>query len=86
MVKALKEERYTTYSSAMSILALESYSTQVAAQSANADALGIVQVGKAGGEPQRISELQGCSCRGSSTPMLPPCASPTAAMRRPGMW
>lgn len=63
MVKALKEERYTTYSSAMSILALESYSTQVAAQSANADALGIVQVGKAGGEPQRISELQGCSCR-----------------------
>ena len=28
MVKALKEERYTTYSSAMSILALESYSTR----------------------------------------------------------
>ncbi|POP46389.1 hypothetical protein CHU32_06455 [Superficieibacter electus] len=31
MVKALREERYTTYSSAMSMLALESYSSQVAA-------------------------------------------------------
>lgn len=64
MVKALKEERYTTYSSAMSILALESYSAQVAAQSANADALGIVQVGKSGGDPQRISELQGLFVQG----------------------
>ena len=36
----------------------------MAAQSANADALGIVQVGKAGGEPQRISELQGLFVQG----------------------
>ncbi len=35
----------------------------MAAQS-NADALGIVQVGKAGGEPQRISELQGLFVQG----------------------
>ncbi|NMP28447.1 alpha-2-macroglobulin family protein [Rahnella sp. SAP-1] len=59
MVKALKEERYTTYSSAMSILALESYSTQVAAQ-ATADGLKITEIGNNKQVvPQLISRIQG---------------------------
>ncbi|HID9471456.1 TPA: alpha-2-macroglobulin family protein [Serratia liquefaciens] len=67
MVKALKEERYTTYSSAMSILALESYSAQVA-QSANAGSLDITQIGKGGNAaPQRIAELQGLFAKGQFT-------------------
>ncbi|MCG8710636.1 alpha-2-macroglobulin family protein [Brenneria sp. 4F2] len=68
MLKSLKEERYTTYSSAMSILALESYSTQIAAQSAAADGLKITQVAKAADvAPQLISTLQGLFAKGSFT-------------------
>ncbi|QTF09727.1 alpha-2-macroglobulin family protein [Brenneria izadpanahii] len=68
MLKALKEERYTTYSSAMSILALESYSAQVAAQSAMPDGLKITQIGKtANVEPQLISTLQGLFAKGRFT-------------------
>ncbi|MCS3431748.1 alpha-2-macroglobulin [Klebsiella sp. BIGb0407] len=60
MVKLLKEERYTTYSSAMSILALEGYSSQIAAEAVSPDALKIFQIGKnKGAEPQLISSLQG---------------------------
>jgi len=60
MVKLLKEERYTTYSSAMSILALESYSSQIAAQAVFPDALKIFQINKIkDAEPRLISRLQG---------------------------
>ncbi|CAI1097970.1 Alpha-2-macroglobulin family N-terminal region [Serratia entomophila] len=68
MVRALKEERYTTYSSAMSILALESYSTQVVAQATGEGGLGIEQLGKGGNAaPQRIAELQGLFAQGQFT-------------------
>ncbi|MEE3660841.1 alpha-2-macroglobulin [Brenneria sp. g21c3] len=68
MLRALKEERYTTYSSAMSILALESYSTQIAAQSAAPDGLKITQVAKtANVDPQLISTLQGLFAKGDFT-------------------
>lgn len=60
MVKALREERYTTYSSAMSILALESYSAQIAAQATAVDALKITEIGKNKQmAPQLISRIQG---------------------------
>ncbi|MFC0226221.1 alpha-2-macroglobulin family protein [Serratia aquatilis] len=66
MVKALREERYTTYSSAMSILALESYSVQLAAKASSAtDTLTIAQVGKqANVAPQVISTLAGLFAKG----------------------
>ena len=68
MVKALKEERYTTYSSAMSILALESYSAQVAAQANASDSLTIAQLGKQGNvDPQVISEMIGLFAKGQFT-------------------
>ena len=68
MVKALKEERYTTYSSAMSILALESYSTQVAAQAVAPDALKITQISKTKNvEPQLISQVQGLFAKANFT-------------------
>ena len=67
MVKALREERYTTYSSAMSILALESYSVQ-AAQAASTDSLTITQVSKSKQvDPQVISTLAGLLVRGLFT-------------------
>ncbi|WP_047607978.1 MG2 domain-containing protein [Rahnella aquatilis] len=68
MVKALKEERYTTYSSAMSILALESYSAQVAAQATAPDALKITQISKTKNvEPRLISEVQGLFAKANFT-------------------
>ncbi len=68
MVRALKEERYTTFSSAMSILALESYSTQVAAQAKAPDALKITQIDKNSAiGPQVISSLQGLFATGRFT-------------------
>ncbi|WP_447868685.1 alpha-2-macroglobulin family protein [Rahnella aceris] len=68
MVKALKEERYTTYSSAMSILALESYSAQVAAQATAPDALKITQLSKTKNvEPQLISQVQGLFAKANFT-------------------
>ncbi len=68
MISALKEERYTTYSSAMSILALESYSAQVAAQANIPDALKITQIGKNSNiGPQVISSLQGLFAKGRFT-------------------
>ncbi|CAI0694213.1 alpha-2-macroglobulin family protein [Serratia ficaria] len=66
MVRALKEERYTTYSSAMSILALESYSAQVTAQPAAGGALGIAQLDR-GGQPRGIAALQGLFAQGRFT-------------------
>ncbi|MDF7680225.1 alpha-2-macroglobulin [Enterobacteriaceae bacterium ESL0689] len=64
MVKSLKEERYTTYSSAMSMLALASYSEQVAAQATTADALKITQIRATKNvEPQLISSVQGLFAR-----------------------
>ena len=68
MVKSLKEERYTTYSSAMSILALESYSSQVAAQATAPDALKITQISKRNNvEPQLISSVQGLFAKANFT-------------------
>jgi hypothetical protein len=68
MVKALREERYTTYSSAMSILALESYSAQVTAQSSSADTLKIAQTSKRSDvDPQIISALEGRFIKGQFT-------------------
>ncbi|MGA5657125.1 MG2 domain-containing protein [Rahnella contaminans] len=68
MVKALKEERYTTYSSAMSILALESYSAEVAAQATAPDALKITQISKTKNvEPQLISSVQGLFAKANFT-------------------
>lgn len=68
MVKALKEERYTTYSSAMSILALESYSAQVAAQATAPDALKITQLSKTKNvQPQLISQVQGLFAKANFT-------------------
>lgn len=68
MVRSLKEERYTTYSSAMSILALESYSAQVAAQATAPDALKITQISKTKNvEPQLISNVQGLFAKASFT-------------------
>ncbi|WP_458351914.1 alpha-2-macroglobulin family protein [Rahnella selenatireducens] len=68
MVKSLKEERYTTYSSAMSILALESYSAQVAAQATAPDALKITQISKTKNvEPQLISSVQGLFAKANFT-------------------
>jgi uncharacterized protein YfaS (alpha-2-macroglobulin family) len=66
MVKALREERYTTYSSAMSILALESYSAQVAAQAASStQTLTISQIDKQNkADPQVISSLAGLFAKG----------------------
>lgn len=64
MVKALKEERYTTYSSAMSILALDSYSSQIALQS-SADGLSISAISKEKQvQPEVISTLQGLFAKG----------------------
>ena len=64
MVKALKEERYTTYSSAMSILALDSYSSQIAQQSSG-DGLSISAISKEKqAQPEVISTLQGLFAKG----------------------
>lgn len=68
MIKSLKAERYTTFSSAMSILALESYSTQVAAQATAPDALRITQISKNKNvEPQLISSVQGLFAKANFT-------------------
>jgi len=61
---ALREERYTTFSAAMSILALESYSEQVAKQN-DAAALTINQLGRDNRTPQLISALQGRFAQGN---------------------
>jgi len=67
MVRSLKEERYTTYSSAMSILALDSYSSQIAQQS-SADGLSISAIGKdKKAQPTLISTLQGLLAEGHFT-------------------
>ncbi|WP_413728097.1 alpha-2-macroglobulin family protein [Sodalis sp. RH19] len=68
MIRALKEERYTTYSSAMSILALESYSAQAAAQATAPGALKITQISadKQVG-PKLISSMQGWLAKGDFT-------------------
>jgi len=66
MLKALKEERYTTYSSAMSILALQSYSEQVVKQQASPDALKISQISQQKDvDPQVISMLNGLIAQGN---------------------
>ncbi len=73
MVSALKSERYTTLSSAMSILALESYSQQIAAQQDVANSLSITAVGKNNSAPQVISTLEGLFAKanfGSDTKTL----------------
>lgn len=60
IVLALKAERYTTLSSAMSILALEQYSNQIAAQASSQDTLTISSQSRDSNAPfQVISELQG---------------------------
>lgn len=65
---ALKDERYTTYSAAMSILALESYSSQVTAQQNTPDALQITAISRSKGvDPQVISTLTGLFAQGSFT-------------------
>ncbi|QGU86652.1 alpha-2-macroglobulin family protein [Erwinia sorbitola] len=64
MVMSLREERYTTFSAAMSILALESYSEQVAQQN-DPQALTISQLGRENKVPQLISALQGRFAQGS---------------------
>lgn len=66
MVMALREERYTTFSAAMSILALESYSEQVARQN-DPQALTINQIGRDNKVPQLISALQGRFAQGDFT-------------------
>ncbi|MBK0033968.1 alpha-2-macroglobulin family protein [Erwinia sp. S43] len=58
MVQALREERYTTFSSAMSILALESYAGQVA-QHNDVQGLKINQIGGDNKVPQLISSIKG---------------------------
>ncbi|MGC6389041.1 alpha-2-macroglobulin family protein [Ewingella sp. S1.OA.A_B6] len=79
IVRSLKEERYTTYSSAMSILALDSYSSQIAhlaqdhdssqtAQQTRAGNLSITAVSKNKAlTPEVISTLQGLFAQGSFT-------------------
>ncbi|NNS07135.1 alpha-2-macroglobulin [Erwinia sp. JH02] len=64
MVQALREERYTTFSAAMSILALESYSEQVAQQN-DPQALTINQLGRDNKVPQLISALKGRFAQGN---------------------
>lgn len=65
IVRSLKEERYTTYSSAMSILALDSYSGQIAQQTNAAD-LSITAISKdKQAQPDVISTLQGLFAQGS---------------------
>ncbi len=87
MVKSLKEERYTTYSSAMSILALESYSSQVAAQATAPDALKITQISKRNNvEPQLISSVQGLFAKANFTADAKALRWKTVTMRQPGMW
>nr|WP_314422844.1 alpha-2-macroglobulin [uncultured Erwinia sp.] len=58
MVQALREERYTTFSSAMSILALESYAGQVAQQN-DVHGLKINQLSGGDKVPQLISSIKG---------------------------
>jgi len=58
MVTALREERYTTFSSAMSILALESYAAQITQQN-DVQGLGINQVAGSSKVPQLISQING---------------------------
>lgn len=68
MVTTLQKERNTTYSSAMSILALDSYATQIALQQSEPDALGITQISKQKNvEPLVISTLEGLFAKGSFT-------------------
>lgn len=66
MVQALREQRYTTFSAGMSILALESYSAQVAQQNDPA-ALSISQQARGSKVPQLISTLQGRFAQGQFT-------------------
>lgn len=63
MVMALRQERYTTFSAAMSILALESYSEQVAQQN-DPQALTINQLAGESNVPQLISALKGRFAQG----------------------
>ncbi len=63
MVQALREERYTTFSSAMSILALESYAGQVAQQN-DVQGLTIHQLNGDGQVPQLISAINGLFSQG----------------------
>ncbi len=68
MVLALRDEHYTTYSSAMSILALESYTSQVAAQQDTPETLQIIEISKSKGiDPNVISTLNGLFVQGDFT-------------------
>lgn len=53
---ALRDEHYTTYSSAMSILALESYTSQVAAQQDTPETLQIIEISKSKGSTLTLSQ------------------------------
>ncbi|WP_159565972.1 alpha-2-macroglobulin family protein [Budvicia diplopodorum] len=60
MVLSLKAQRYTTLSSAMSILALNGYSSMVAEQHKDQNGLTITETGSAkGAQPRLISSLSG---------------------------
>lgn len=63
MVLILKEERYTTHSAAMSILALESYSTLITTQAGNETTLTINQLNDA--SSQLISTMNGMIAQAS---------------------
>lgn len=66
MVMMLKEERYTTHSAAMSILALDSYSRSVIAQPGNESSLTISTLSHAQkASAQLISSLNGMIVQGS---------------------
>lgn len=68
MVIALQEQRYTTYSSAMSILALEGYSSAIQAAQDESKPLTISAAGaEQGGQLQRISSLRGMIAAGDFT-------------------
>ena len=58
MVGALREERYTTFSSAMSILALQGYADEIARQS-DPQALSISQLSGDANKPTLISTVKG---------------------------
>lgn len=58
MVRALREERYTTFSSAMSILALEGYAADIA-QHYDPQALSISQLSRQGKAPALLSAING---------------------------
>ncbi len=65
MTIALKAQRNTTFSSAMSILALESYSAQITQAQGERDTLSILQNSKRSNvEPKLISSMQGMFAKG----------------------